>query len=286
MCCGRALSCCSGNHMAGLEEQLGALDVEDAPAPAPAAPLTHLQVRKRFVPPLSNEEKEKRKRENPGFFGVGNEAVAADHRAFCEEMGLADEHATDAEIKSFSVKKLKRYITYYGQSTAGLLEKADLVARVHEIRDGLRETGEASDGLRETGLDAFLRDRQRNLQHAAMQKKFGRRPKDPNNPMGDWGKVPAPIEGSSFETVLRPTFEELETKDDAWLREYIAAARKSSPRDLTGDRAVDGCPHYPAPALEDLNDHEALLKEATYSKMKLHEVWDMCYYIGVCTDPL
>ena len=74
--------------------------------------------------------------------------------------------------------------------------------------------------------------------------------------------------------------------DDAWLREYIAAARKSSPRDLTGDRAVDGCPHYPAPALEDLNDHEALLKEATYSKMKLHEVWDMCYYIGVCTDPL
>ena len=72
--------------------------------------------------------------------------------------------------------------------------------------------------------------------------------------MGDWGKVPAPIEGSSFESVLRPTFEELETKDDAWLRD-IAAARKSSPRDLTPGRRLST-----APALE---DQRRILKEAT-----------------------
>ena len=67
-------------------------------------------------PPAKQGGEGETEAENPGFFGVGNEAVAADHRAFCEEMGLAGEHATDAEIKSFSVKKLKRYITYYGQS--------------------------------------------------------------------------------------------------------------------------------------------------------------------------
>ena len=98
--------------------------------------------------------------------------------------------ATTGGDQSFSVKKLKRYITYYGQSTAGLLEKADLVAHVHKFATVSARRAKPAAG-RETGLDAFLRDRQRNLQHA-MQKKFGRRPKDPNNPMGDWGECRRP----------------------------------------------------------------------------------------------
>ena len=270
---------------------------DEAPSDeGPSVPLSHLVLRKKqdAAYPAPRDPS------SDSAFELEDSEVAA----FKEEFGFYGETPTDDEIERMSVKKLKRYITHYNQSLDGLLEKRDLRDRAREIRNGFIESGferywkdrkrvhngnklledlgmKARDCAERQSRRSSLR-RRVDLRRLSRSRRLGlidsRNPQaiDPSNPLGDYCVKPAPIAGSQFENILAPAFEDLWTKDDAWLKAYVLAARDQ----------IKGASEKCRPPIElEGAEHDALVEEATICKIAAHALWDMCYYMMLHGKP-
>mmetsp|Transcript_1033 Transcript_1033/g.3099 ORF Transcript_1033/g.3099 Transcript_1033/m.3099 type:complete len:398 (-) Transcript_1033:50-1243(-) len=232
---------------------------DEAPSDeGPSVPLSHLVLRKKqdAAYPAPRDPS------SDSAFELEDSETAA----FKEEFGFYGETPTDDEIERMSVKKLKRYITHYNQSLDGLLEKRDLRDHAREIRNGFIESG----------FERYWKDRKRVHNGNKLLEDLGMKAIDPSNPLGDYCVKPAPIAGSQFENILAPAFEDLWTKDDAWLKAYVLAARDQ----------IKGASEKCRPPIElEGAEHDALVEEATICKIAAHALWDMCYYMMLHGKP-
>ena len=149
-----------------------------------------------------------------------------------------DEILADKDVDGLSVREMRCAITTAGGSTAGLLEKAELRARVRELRG-----------------------------HQLL-KAFGRVAIDARRPLGDYGVVAAPIAGAKYEALMKATPSDLEAFSAKRLRNYVFVAHHAFEEPTAAKLR--------RPSLEDLGDRKsALVAEAKRCRAHIVEQWNV-----------